>query len=69
MKDGRLSRRKSIKIILTKASGNSNSSYRKGSRTGNSSSSSSGQRSMMVLSRKMHSIEGQTGVVVVYPLG
>ena len=64
MKDGRLSRHKSIKIILTKASGNSNSSYRKGSRTENSSSSS-GQRSMMVLSRKMHSIEGQTGVVVV----
>ena len=65
MKDGRLSRHKPIKIILTKASGNSNSSYRKGSRTENSSSSSSsGQRSMMVLSRKMRGIEGQTGVVV-----
>ena len=63
MKDGRLSRHKSIKIILMKAIGNSNSSYRKGSRAENSSSSS-GQRSMMVLSRKMHSIEGQTGVVV-----
>ena len=65
MKDGRLSRYKSIKIILMKAIGNSNSSYRKGSRTENSSSSS-GQRSMMVLSgKKMHSIEGQTGVAVV----
>ena len=64
MEGGRLSRHKSIKITLTKASGNSNSSYRKGSRAENSSSSS-GQRSMMVLSGKMHSIEGQTGVVVV----